>query len=93
MSVKIPGDEEEKGLHGKALEAKRRNERWEAPSPDHETMPMPRAGVLYGSPLMFFVTFLTTSPQRSVQRPCNVLCIVRHNVLATFYATPLQRSM
>ena len=38
------------------------------PSPDHETMPMLRAGVLSGSPSRFPVPFLATPQQRSMQR-------------------------
>ena len=40
--------------------------RWGMPSPDHETMPMLRAGVFYSSPSRFPEPFLAMSLQRSM---------------------------
>ena len=44
--------------------------------PDHETMPMLRAGLSYSSPSRFPEPFLAMNLQRSMYRTRNVLCNV-----------------
>ena len=50
------------------------------PSHDHKTESMPRAGVFCGGPSMFYVHFLTTSLQRSMQ--CSSILMVVSYIMA-----------